>query len=68
MFEFHEFTQFLQAYGADADKCFGIRGEDLKGVISARNFVGWYNGLPQDKAVSNGQFLLDWCIKCAAVA
>lgn len=35
------------AYGASKDKKLGIPGEDLKGVYSAREFVGWYNGLPE---------------------
>lgn len=35
------------AYGASKDKKLGIPGEDLKGVLSARAFVGWYNGLPE---------------------
>ncbi|BFZ60781.1 NADPH-adrenodoxin reductase [Saitoella coloradoensis] len=35
------------AYGASQDRALGIPGEDLKGVHSARAFVGWYNGLPQ---------------------
>ena len=26
--------------------------QDLSNVVSARRFVGWYNGLPQDKHVS----------------
>ncbi|XP_066292188.1 NADPH:adrenodoxin oxidoreductase, mitochondrial-like [Branchiostoma lanceolatum] len=39
----------IMSYGADADKEFGIPGEDLPGVYSARSFVGWYNGLPEDK-------------------
>eukprot|EP00053_Salpingoeca_punica_P008727 m.78014 g.78014 ORF g.78014 m.78014 type:complete len:471 (+) comp14726_c0_seq1:36-1448(+) len=34
------------AYGAESDKPLGIPGESLKGVLSARAFVGWYNGLP----------------------
>ena len=37
----------LFAYGASKDKRLGIPGEDLKGVVSARAFVGWYNGLPE---------------------
>ena len=37
----------LFAYGASKDRTLGIPGEDLKGVISARAFVGWYNGLPE---------------------
>ncbi|CAH1273967.1 FDXR [Branchiostoma lanceolatum] len=39
----------IMSYGADADKEFGIPGENLPGVYSARSFVGWYNGLPEDK-------------------
>ncbi|KAI1377560.1 nucleotide-binding domain-containing protein [Hypoxylon crocopeplum] len=36
------------AYGASEDKRLGIPGEDLpKGIYSARDFVGWYNGLPE---------------------
>ena len=37
----------LFAYGASKDKRLGIPGEDLHGVVSARSFVGWYNGLPE---------------------
>ncbi|XP_039289338.1 NADPH:adrenodoxin oxidoreductase, mitochondrial-like isoform X2 [Nilaparvata lugens] len=39
------------AYGADSDKEFGIPGESLRNVISARSFVGWYNGLPEDQGL-----------------
>ncbi|TVY39761.1 NADPH:adrenodoxin oxidoreductase, mitochondrial [Lachnellula subtilissima] len=36
------------AYGASKDRTLGIPGEDtLKGIYSARAFVGWYNGLPE---------------------
>ncbi|KAI1386272.1 nucleotide-binding domain-containing protein [Hypoxylon trugodes] len=36
------------AYGASEDKRLGIPGEsELKGIYSAREFVGWYNGLPE---------------------
>ncbi|KAL2137408.1 hypothetical protein VTI74DRAFT_29 [Chaetomium olivicolor] len=35
------------SYGAAKDRILGIPGEDLKGVYSAREFVGWYNGLPE---------------------
>lgn len=37
----------LFAYGASRDRQLGIPGENLKGVVSARSFVGWYNGLPE---------------------
>ncbi|XP_054282688.1 NADPH:adrenodoxin oxidoreductase, mitochondrial-like [Macrosteles quadrilineatus] len=36
-------------YGAERDQELGITGEHLDNVISARRFVGWYNGLPADK-------------------
>lgn len=35
------------SYGASKDRTLGVPGEDLKGVYSAREFVGWYNGLPE---------------------
>ncbi|GAB7358956.1 hypothetical protein MBLNU230_g5030t2 [Neophaeotheca triangularis] len=41
------YDAMLFAYGASKDKALGIPGEDLKGVVSARAFVGWYNGLPE---------------------
>ncbi|CAK7271226.1 NADPH-adrenodoxin reductase [Sporothrix epigloea] len=36
----------LFAYGASRDRKLGVPGEDLGGVHAARDFVGWYNGLP----------------------
>ncbi|EMC96841.1 hypothetical protein BAUCODRAFT_148388 [Baudoinia panamericana UAMH 10762] len=41
------FDAVLFAYGASKDKKLAIPGEKLKGVLSARAFVGWYNGLPE---------------------
>lgn len=41
------YDALLFAYGASKDRKLGIPGEDLKGVVSARAFVGWYNGLPE---------------------
>ncbi|KAI9778400.1 MAG: NADPH-adrenodoxin reductase [Candelina submexicana] len=35
------------AYGASQDRPLNIPGADLKGIYSARAFVGWYNGLPE---------------------
>ncbi|KAI0909344.1 hypothetical protein F4823DRAFT_444355 [Ustulina deusta] len=36
------------AYGASKDKKLGIPKEsELRGIYSAREFVGWYNGLPE---------------------
>lgn len=38
----------LFAYGASKDRTLGIPGEStLKRIYSAREFVGWYNGLPE---------------------
>ena len=37
----------LFSYGASKDRELGIPGENTNGVYSARNFVGWYNGLPE---------------------
>ncbi|KAK5175548.1 NADPH-adrenodoxin reductase [Saxophila tyrrhenica] len=41
------YDAMLFAYGASKDRRLNIPGEDLKGVVSARAFVGWYNGLPE---------------------
>jgi len=40
------YNAMLFAHGASRDRRLGIPGEGLKGVYSARDFVGWYNGLP----------------------
>jgi len=34
------------AYGCESDRKLGVPGGDLVGVLSAREFVGWYNGHP----------------------
>ncbi|XP_058803423.1 NADPH:adrenodoxin oxidoreductase, mitochondrial isoform X7 [Phymastichus coffea] len=39
----------LLTYGAEEDKTLDIPGENLKNVISAKSFVGWYNGNPKEK-------------------
>lgn len=33
------------AYGCESDRKLGIPGQDLDGVLSAREFVAWYNGM-----------------------
>ncbi|KAI1142221.1 nucleotide-binding domain-containing protein [Hypoxylon sp. FL0543] len=44
----HHYDAVVFAYGASKDKKLGIPGEsELKGIYSAREFVGWYNGLPE---------------------
>lgn len=39
----------LLTYGAERDRLLGIENEDAQNVIGARNFVGWYNGLPSEQ-------------------
>jgi adrenodoxin-NADP+ reductase len=42
------YNAILFAYGATKDRKLGVPGEDsVKGIYSARDFVGWYNGLPE---------------------
>ncbi len=36
----------IYAFGASSDRKLGIPGEDLRGVHSATEFVGWYNSHP----------------------
>ncbi|KAI4096315.1 MAG: hypothetical protein LQ344_001141 [Seirophora lacunosa] len=44
----HHYDAILFAYGASKDRKLGISGEDtLRGIYAARDFVGWYNGLPE---------------------
>lgn len=33
----------------------GVPGEHLAGVYSAKDFVGWYNGLPSCREVRRSQ-------------
>ncbi|XP_061564616.1 NADPH:adrenodoxin oxidoreductase, mitochondrial [Cololabis saira] len=40
------------SYGAEANRSLGVPGEDLAGVYSAKDFVGWYNGLPGCRKLS----------------
>ena len=43
-----QYNAVIFAYGASKDRKLGIPGEDsLRGIHSARAFVGWYNGLPE---------------------
>jgi adrenodoxin-NADP+ reductase len=42
------YNAILFAYGATKDRKLGLLREDtLNGIYSARDFVGWYNGLPE---------------------
>ncbi|KAK9463080.1 uncharacterized protein V1516DRAFT_671896 [Lipomyces oligophaga] len=45
------------AYGASADNQLPIPGADLEGVLSARSFVGWYNGHPDLSSLDIGSIL-----------
>jgi NADPH-dependent glutamate synthase beta subunit-like oxidoreductase len=38
------------SYGCQADRKLGVPGEELRGVLSAREFVAWYNGMCETKA------------------
>ncbi|KAL6753641.1 hypothetical protein V8C86DRAFT_2723128 [Haematococcus lacustris] len=40
------YTGVVLAYGAESDRQLGIPGEHGQGVLSAREFVWWYNGHP----------------------
>lgn len=44
----NHYDAILFSYGASKDRKLGIPGEGLKGVYSARDFVGWYNGSPEN--------------------
>jgi adrenodoxin-NADP+ reductase len=39
----------LLAYGVDDSRKLDIKGGDLKNIFQAKDFVGWYNGVPWDK-------------------
>ena len=42
------YNGIIFAYGASKDRDLGLSGEHtIKGIYSARSFVGWYNGLPE---------------------
>ncbi|KAH7327866.1 hypothetical protein B0I35DRAFT_415926 [Stachybotrys elegans] len=49
------YDSVLLAYGASQDKKLEIPGEStLSGIFSAREFVGWYNGLPDCAGLAPG--------------
>lgn len=43
----HNYDVIVFAYGASKDRELGLENEGMLGVLSARAFVGWYNGLPE---------------------
>lgn len=44
------YDALLYAVGASSDRRLGIPGEDLRGSMSATEFVNWYNGHPDEAA------------------
>ena len=44
------YDAILYTFGASADRRLGIPGEDLRGSMSATEFVAWYNGHPDAAA------------------
>lgn len=43
------YNAVVLCYGSSQDRLLNITGEDLANVIPARRFVGWYNGVPEDR-------------------
>lgn len=43
------YHQIVYAHGCESDQRLGAPGEDLAGVHSATEFVGWYNGHPDHR-------------------
>ena len=43
------FHAVVLCYGSARDKTLNIPGEGEANVVSARRFVGWYNGAPEDQ-------------------
>ena len=46
------YSAVVLAYGAEDDRELGLENEHVKGVLSARRFVNWYNGHPRFTDVS----------------
>ena len=46
------YSAVIYAVGAQTDKSLGIKGEDLPGSLPATDFVGWYNGHPDRRALA----------------
>ncbi|KAF9896353.1 hypothetical protein BX616_007631, partial [Lobosporangium transversale] len=53
------YDAILLAYGAHEDRLLGVPNEQsLKGVMAARSFVGFYNGLPNEQHLESDLDLL----------
>ncbi|DAA18187.1 TPA: ferredoxin reductase precursor [Bos taurus] len=48
----YRLTAVVLSYGAEDHQALDIPGEELPGVFSARAFVGWYNGLPENRELA----------------
>jgi len=58
------YDQVVLATGNESDRKMGLPGEDLDGVYSATEFVGWYNGHPE---FADRDFSLDKAKRTAVV-
>lgn len=58
------YDQIVYAVGNESDRSMGIPGEELGGVYSATEFVGWYNGHP---AFCDRQFDLSEATRVAVI-
>lgn len=47
------YSAVVLAYGSESNRQLGIPGEQLKGVLSAREFVNWYNGHPDFSSIGD---------------
>lgn len=45
------YNAVILAYGCGSDNALDLPGADIPGVMSARKFVGWYNGLPECQGI-----------------
>ena len=43
------YHQIVYAFGCESDTKLGVPGEELAGVYTATDFVGWYNGHPDHR-------------------
>ncbi|KAI3647775.1 hypothetical protein MP228_007996 [Amoeboaphelidium protococcarum] len=53
------YHSIVLAYGSSKDRRLNIQNEDAGGVISARQFVAWYNGYPSQIATVKSDEVID---------
>ena len=46
------YNAIVLCYGSTQEQTLDIKGENLSNVFSAKQFVGWYNGVPQDSKLN----------------